>query len=71
MCRPDYIFTSPTTVATFPFLDASILTDYTYSNHQVVSATFQCPASILLSKPPPTRFVYRNLNEEEKYTYTS
>ena len=67
----DYIFAPPTTVAKFPVLDASILTDYTYSHHHLVSATFQCPAPILLAKPPPTPLVSRKLNEEEKFTYTS
>ena len=69
--RLDYIFASPSTVAQFPVLDASILTDYTYSNHHPVSATFQCPVPILLAKPPPTPFVYRKINEEENSTYTS
>ena len=69
--RLDYIFASPTTVAEFAVLGASIFTDYTYSIHHPVSETFQCPAPILLAKPPPTPFVYRNLNEEEKSTYTS
>ena len=69
--RLDYIFASTTTVAKFPVLDASILSDYPYSNHHPVSATFKCPAPLLLAKPPPTPFVYRNLNEEEGSTYTS
>ena len=38
--RLDYIFAFPTTVAKLPFLDASILAAYTYSNHHLVSATF-------------------------------
>ena len=73
--RLDYIFFSPTTVAKFPILDASILTDGEYSDHHPVSGTFQCPAPILLAKPPAvftaTPFVYQKLNEEEKSTYTS
>ena len=69
--RLDYIFAFPTAVAKFLVLDASILTDYTYSYHHPVSATFQCPAPIPLAKPPPTPFVYQNLNEKGKSTYIS
>ena len=64
----NYIFAPPTKLAKFPVLDASILTDYTYSDHHPVSAIFRCPAPIPLAKPPPTPFVYRKLNEEEKST---
>ena len=48
-----------------------MLTGHIYSNHHPGSATFQCPAPILLAKPPLTPFVYQKFNEEEKSIYTS
>ena len=50
--RLDYIFASPRLVSHFPLLDASVLTDYTISDHHPVVAVFQCPSPILLSQPP-------------------
>ena len=50
--RLDYIFASPRLVSHFPFLDASVLTDYTISDHHPVVAVFQCPSLILPSQPP-------------------
>ena len=46
--RLDYIFASPRLVSHFPLLDASVLMDYTISDHHPVVAVFQCPSPILL-----------------------
>ena len=64
--RLDYIFASPRLVSHFPLLDASILTDYTISDHHPVVAVFQCPSPILLSQPPLPPCIFWKLSRDEK-----
>ena len=60
--RLDYIFVSPRLVSHFPLLDASVLTDYTISDHHPVITVFQCPSPILLSQPPLPPCIFRKLS---------
>ena len=64
--RLDYIFASPRLVSHFPLLNASVLTDYTISDHHLVAAVFQCPSPILLSQPPLPPCIFRKLSSDEK-----
>ena len=68
--RLDYIFASPRLVSHFPLLDASVLTDYTISDHHPVVAVFQCPSLILLSQPPPPHCIFRKLSSDEKQQFS-
>ena len=67
----DYIFASPRLVSHFPLLDASILTDYTISDHHPVVAVFQCPSPILLSQPPLPPCIFRKLSSDEKQQFSN
>ena len=53
----------------FPLLDASVLTDYTISDHHPVVAVFQCPSPILLSQPPLPPCMFRKLSSDEKQQF--
>ena len=64
--RLDYIFASPPLVSQFPLLDASVLTDYTISDHHPVVAVFQCPSLILLSQPPLPPCIFWKLSSDEE-----
>ena len=68
--RLDYIFASPRLVSHFPLLDASVLIDYTISDHQPVVAVFQCPSPLLLSQPPLAPCIFRKLSNDEKQQFT-
>ena len=68
--RLDYIFASPRLVSHFPLLDASVLTDYTISDHHPVVAVFQCPSPILLSQPPLPPCIFRKLSSDEKQQFS-
>ena len=54
----------------FPLLDASVLTDYTISDHHPVAAVFQCPSPLLLSQPPIPPCIFRKLSNDEKQQFT-
>ena len=54
----------------FPLLDASVLTDYTISDHHPVVAVFQCPSPILLSQPPLPPCIFRKLSSDEKEQFS-
>ena len=69
--RLDYIFASPRLVSHFPLLDASILTDYTISDHHPVVAVFQCPSPILLSQPPLPPCIFRKLSKDQKQQFSN
>ena len=69
--RLDYIFASPRLVSHFHLLDASILTDYTISDHHPVVAVFQCPSPILLSQPPLPPCIFRKLSRDEKQQFSN
>ena len=69
--RLDYIFASPRLVSHFPLLDASVLTDYTISDHHPVAAVFQCPSPILLSQPPLPPYIFRKLSSDEKQQFSN
>ena len=69
--RLDYIFASPRLVSHFPLLDASVLTDYTISDHHPVVAVFQCPSPILLSQPPLPPCIFRKLSSDEKQQFSN
>ena len=69
--RLDYIFVSPRLVSHFPLLNASILTDYTISDHHPVVAVFQCPSTILLSQPPLPPCMFRKLSRDEKQQFSN
>ena len=68
--RLDYIFASPRLVSHFPLLDASVLTDYTISDHHPVVAVFQCPSPILLSQPPLPPYIFWKLSSDEKQQFS-
>ena len=68
--RLDYIFASPRLVLHFPLLDASVLTDYTISDHHPMVAVFQCPSPILLSQPPLPPCIFRKLSSDEKQQFS-
>ena len=68
--RLDYIFASHRLVSHFPLLDASVLTDYTISDHHPVVAVFQCPSLILLSQPPLPPCIFRKLSSDEKQQFS-
>ena len=68
--RLDYIITSPRLVSHFPLLDASVLTDYTISDHHPVVAVFQCSSPLLLSQPPLPPLIFRKLSNDEKQHFT-
>ena len=55
----------------FPLLDASILTDYTISDHHPVVAVFQCPSPNLLSQPPLPPCIFRKLSSDEKQQFSN
>ena len=69
--RLDYILASPRLVSHFPLLDASVLTDYTISDHHLVVAVFQCPSPILLSQPPLPPCIFRKLSSDEKQQFSN
>ena len=69
--RLDYIFASPRLVSHFPLLDASILTDYTISDHHPAVAVFQCLSPILLSQPPPPPCIFQKLSSDEKQQFSN
>ena len=69
--RLDYIFASPRLVSHFPLQDASVLTDYTISDHHPVVAVFQCPSPILLSQPPLPPCIFRKLSSDEKQQFSN
>ena len=69
--RLDYIFASPRLVSHFPLLDASVLTDYTISDHHPVATVFQCPSPILLSQPPLPPCIFRKLSSDEKQQFSN
>ena len=69
--RLDYIFASPRLVSHFPLLDASILTNYTISDHHPVVAVFQCPSPILLSQPQLPPCIFRKLSRDEKQQFSN
>ena len=54
----------------FPLLDASVLTDYTISDHHPVVAVFQCSSPLLLFQPrlPPCIFQKRSNDEKQRFT---
>ena len=54
----------------FPLLDASVLTDYTISDHHPVAAVFQCPSPLLPSQPslPPCSF--RRPSDDKKQQFS-
>ena len=54
----------------FPLLDASVLTNYTISDHHTVVAVFQCPSPILLSQPPLAPCIFRELSSDEKQQFS-
>ena len=68
--RLDYIFASTRLMSHFPLLDASVLTDYTISDHPPVVAVFQWPPPLLLSQPrlPPCIFEKLSNNEKQRFT---
>ena len=68
--RLDYIFASPRLVWHFPLLDASVLTDYTISDHHLVVAVFQCPSPILRSQPPLPPCIFQKLSSDEKQQFS-
>ena len=68
--RLDYIFASPRLVSQFPFLDASVLTNYTISDHHPVVAVFQCPSPILLSQTPIPPCIFRKLSSDKKQQFS-
>ena len=68
--RLDYIFASPRLMSHFPVLDASVLTDYTISDHHPVAAVFQCPSPLLLSQPPLPPCIFWKLSNDEKQQFT-
>ena len=68
--RLDYIFASPRLVSHFPLLDASVLTDYTISDHHPVVAVFQSPSRIVLSQPPLPPCIFRKLSSDEKQQFS-
>ena len=68
--RLDSIFAPPRLVSHFPLLDASVITDYTVSDHHPVVAVFQCPLPILLSHPPPPPCNFRNFSSDEKQQFS-
>ena len=61
---------SPRLVSHFPLVDASVLTDYTISDHHPVVAVFQCPSPVLLSQPPLPPCIFRKLSNDEKKQFT-
>ena len=69
--RLDYIFASPRLVSHFPLLDASVLTDYTISDHHPVVAVFQCPSPILLSQAQLPPCIFRKLSRDEKQQFSN
>ena len=69
--RLDYIFASPRLVSHFPLLDASILTDYTISDHHPVVAVLQYPSLILLSQPTLPPCIFRKLSSDEKQQFSN
>ena len=69
--RLDYMFASPRLVSHFPLLDASVLTDYTISDHHPVVAVFQCPSPILPSQPPLPPCIFRKLSSDEKQQFSN
>ena len=68
--RLDHIFASPRLVSHFPLLDASVLTDYTISDHHPVVAVFKCPSPILLSQPPLPPCIFRKLSSDERQQFS-
>ena len=68
--RLDYIFAFPRLMSHFPLLDASVLTDYTISDHHPVVAVFQCPSPLLLSQPPLPPCIFRKPSSDEKQRFT-
>ena len=68
--RLDYIFASPRLVSHFLLLDASVLTDYTISDHHPEVAVFQCPSPILLSQPPLLPCFFWKLSSDEKQQFS-
>ena len=53
----------------FPLLDASVLTDYTISDHHPAAAA-QCPSPLLLSQPPPPPCIFWKLSNDENEGFT-
>ena len=68
--RLDYIFASPCLVSHFSLLDASVLTDYTISDHHHVVAVLQCPSPILLSQPPLPPCIFWKIPSDEKQQFS-
>ena len=67
--RLDYIFASHRLTSHLPLLDASVLTDYTISDHHPVVAVFQCPSLILLPQPQLPPCIFQKLSSDEKQQF--